>query len=57
MREKQFLSAKIALENIAHVSKVLGECMIPFPRVAHCGKKISIQSETYVAQWLERRQQ
>ena len=30
MREKEFLWAKIALENIAHVSKVLGACMIPF---------------------------
>ena len=56
MREKKFLWAKIALENIAHVSKVLGECMIPFSRVGHCGKKFSVHTETSVAQWLERRQ-
>ena len=55
IREKIFLWAKIALENIAHVSKVLGACMIPFLRVAHCPKKFSVPSKTSVAQWLERR--
>ena len=54
-REKKFVWAKIALENIAHSSKVLGACMIPFLRVAHCPKKISVPSKTSVAQWLERR--
>ena len=53
---KKILWAKIALENIAHVSKVLAACMIPFSRVVQCQKKICPQSETSVAQWLERRQ-